>query len=242
MRSSQIKNIALFLLCLLALPLLLAGVKVAIAWAAERYIYSVPWIGGLLKSLEIVELSNIVVFALLGLGLGAATIFLPKLRGVAPKVGIMLLVFILAAGVFSASYVTRQHLWIQRIADRSDISLAAAENLTNDLLMTQVGDRGFWGFYRYTTQVPVLPTDADDLKNLAAEEKWVRSELTRFSGVEPGVFSRVFRLAGWGIRIFYMLLAAVTVLIYFLKGTHWAETQTPKPAPPPAPKKVPQRR
>ncbi|MFE4106474.1 hypothetical protein [Almyronema epifaneia] len=241
MRSSQLKNIALYLLCLLMLPLLMAGIKVAITWAAEQYVYSVPWIGGLLKSLEIAELTNILVFAVLGLGLGAATVFLPPRQGLAAKVSVLLLVFGLAAGVFSASYLTRQHLWIRQVAAQSDLTLVAAQDLTNDLLLTQVGDRGFWGFYRYTTQVPILPTEPRDLQNLAEEEKWMRSELTRFSGVEPGIFSRVFHLAGWGIRLFYMLLAAVTVLIYFLKGTQWAEAQTPKPKPQPVPK-IPQKR
>ncbi|NJN03194.1 MAG: hypothetical protein HC873_03615 [Leptolyngbyaceae cyanobacterium SL_1_1] len=241
MKSSQLKNTALYLLCLVMVPVVMVAIRVIITWSAERYIYSVPWVGGLLKSLEIAELANVVVFALLGLGLGAATIFLPKVKGLGPRVAVLLLVFMLAAGVFGTGYLARQHLWIQQVADQSNISSEAAKTLADNLLVKQTGDRGFWGFYRYTTQVPVLPTEARDLQTLAEEEKWVRSELTRFSGVEPGVFSKVFHMTGWGIRIFYMLLAAITVLIYFLKGTDWAESQRPQPSPRPIPR-VPQKR
>jgi hypothetical protein len=58
---------------------------------------------------------------------------------------------------------------------------------------------------------------------MAEDQKWFRSELTRFSGIEPGVFSMIFDGAGWGIRIFYMVLALLTGLIYFFKGLAWAD-------------------
>jgi hypothetical protein len=60
------------------------------------------------------------------------------------------------------------------------------------------------------------------LQSIDKDDKWFRSELTRFSGLEPGLFTLAFKLTGWGIRAFYVLLAAITATLYFVKGLVWA--------------------
>ncbi|HSM82369.1 MAG TPA: hypothetical protein VLS96_11815, partial [Nodosilinea sp.] len=67
------------------------------------------------------------------------------------------------------------------------------------------------------------PATVSELERMAEDQKWFRSELTRFSGIEPGVFSMIFDGAGWGIRLFYMALAFLTGMIYFFKGLAWAD-------------------
>lgn len=210
-----------YLLTVLLITLGLMLFKAGVAWAAEIFLYPIPIVGGWLKSLEIVELVNIVVFALLGFGLGAATVYLPPRlllwqKSLALGVAIPL--------VFLISYWVRQTLWIQEIATTAEISRPQAVQLANQALKGASGSRGFWGYFRYTTQMPILPTAPTDLQRLADDQKWFRSELTRFSGLEPGIFSLVFNGAGWGIRLFLIALSTITSAIYFPKGLIWADT------------------
>lgn len=204
-------------------------VKVIAAWAAEAFLYVVPFIGGMLKSLELMELSNILAFAILGMGLGSASRYLPS-QGRTWQRALLLVVAVPL--VYFASYATRQQFWVNQVAVEADLSRPEARELTSQFLQREAGDPGFWGFYRLTTQVPVLPTDPQELDKLSDDEKWFRSELTRFSGVEPGIFLRLFGGVGWGIRLVYGILSLLTVGIYFNKGVRLAQAPR-QPAPPP---------
>ncbi|MEO0537007.1 MAG: hypothetical protein AAF215_24505 [Cyanobacteria bacterium P01_A01_bin.123] len=241
MKFSQLKPTLLFLTWVILLTSAIGALKVGITWASETHLYSIPIVGGLLKSLEIVELSNILVFALLGLGLGMTTIFLSYLHNKLKVLAILLVMMVLASGVFCLGYATRQHIWIQQVADEASISFAQAKTVTNDFLTAETGSNGFWGFYRYTTQVPILPIKTSEIASLTDDEKWFRSELTRFSGLEPGIFSRMFSIAGWGIRGFYMALAGFTFIIYYFKGLDWVEHRRimRRPLPTPEPRTRP---
>jgi len=194
----------------------------AIAWGAEYFVYTLPIIGGLLKSLELVEVTNVIVFALLGVGLGAFTRWLPKRAHVLVKAIILIVAVPL---VFFAGYGVRHHIWVQQVAVTSDLLPAQAQQVTDSLLEQATGQAGLLGFFRYTVQVPILPTDLSALQTVDEDDKWFRSELTRYSGLEPGIFTLLFRLTGWGIRLFYTLLAVVTAIIYFTKGLVWADNQ-----------------
>lgn len=216
-KSPAVQYVLTGLLITLGLMLFKAGV----AWAAEIFLHPIPILGGWLKSLEIVELTNIVVFALLGFGLGAATVYLPP-RLVLWQKAVALIVAIPL--VFLTSYWVRQTLWLQEVAAVSDLSRPEAVQLANQALAGASGSKGFWGYFRYTTQMPILPTAHSDLQRLADDQKWFRSELTRFSGLEPGIFSLVFNGAGWGIRFFLLAISTLTSAIYFLKGLIWADS------------------
>ncbi|MDA0673418.1 MAG: hypothetical protein O3C67_06895 [Cyanobacteria bacterium] len=208
----------------------LAGLKGLAAWAMDTYVYTLPLFGGLLESLELVEVSNVLLFALLGVGLGAATRNLAgPLRGWR-RVGLLLLTVPI---VFLSSYWVRQYLWIQKVAIASEISPTQAAQVTDRLLQEATGHEGLLGFFVYTVRAPLLPTDLGALKSLDEDDQWFRSELTRQSGVEPGLFTLIFQVAGWGIRLFYMALAAITATIYFARGSLWAEARrAPAPNPP----------
>ena len=125
--------------------------------------------------------------------------------------------------VFLTSYWTRYSLWLEQVASTSNLSRPETVVLTNESLEAASGSDGFWGFFRFTTQMPVLPVTLEELNSITTDQQWFRSELTRFSGIEPGIFSRMFTAAGWGIRIFHLLLALLTGVIYFSKGTIWAD-------------------
>ncbi|MBE7379905.1 MAG: hypothetical protein F6J95_000660 [Leptolyngbya sp. SIO1E4] len=195
--------------------------KGAIAWISERFIYTLPIMGGLLKSLELMEVSNVVVFATLGVGLGAFTRWLPRKKSLFQKA---IALIISVPIVFLSSYVVRHYVWVQQVAIESELLPSQAAQVTDSLLVQATGQKGVWGFFKYTVQVPILPTDLSALQTVDEDDKWFRSELTRFSGLEPGIFTLLFRLTGWGIRLFYILLALVTAAIYFAKGLVWADS------------------
>lgn len=205
-----------------AVGLLILGallLRLAIAWISARFVYALPMLGGLLQSLELMEATNVVVFAILGVGLGAFTQWLPRRKSLVVKVIPLLLAVPL---VFFTGYSVRHHLWVQQVAVESELLPAQARQVTDRLLVQATGTGGFMGFFQYTVQVPVLPTDLSALENIDEDDKWFRSELTRFSGLQPGVFTRLFRWTGWGLRLFYIVLTVVTAAIYFTKGLLWA--------------------
>lgn len=225
-RPIRIANLLKYVSASVLLVGVLALMKGTIVWAAERFVYTLPLVGGLLKSLELVEVTNVIVFALLGVGLGAFTLWLPKqwnvfVKAIAISIGVPI--------VFISGYVVRYNLWVEQVAVTSELLPTQAMEVTDSLLIQATGHEGIRGFFEYTVQVPILPTDLSALKAVDEDDKWFRSELTRYSGVEPGVFSRVFRWTGWGIRIFYTLLALVTAVIYFVKGLVWANTHRKQP-------------
>jgi hypothetical protein len=220
----------------LGLTLAMAIAKGGAAWAMDRYVYSLPVLGGWLESLELVELSNVLVLALLGVGLGAATRWLPR----SPRWWQRVLVLGLSVPVvFLSSYGVRQALWVQEVAATSNIPLAQATLVTDRLLLEATGREGLPGFFLYTVRSPLLPTELSALTSLNEEDQWFRSELTRYSGVEPGLFALIFRLTGWGIRLVYIGLAAITAIIYFARGILWANARRPTFPPPPPPVRRP---
>ncbi|NJL46473.1 MAG: alpha/beta hydrolase [Leptolyngbyaceae cyanobacterium SM2_5_2] len=217
--KSAVVNYLLVVMMVVGLTLLL---RLLITWAAEEFLHPIPIVGGWLKSLEIVELTGIVLFALLGFSLGGATRYLSAKTPLAVKAIALVIALPL---VFFSSYWLRHQLWLNQLATESGLPREEVVNLADQALGRESGRSGFWGYYRITIQMPILPATMAELQRMTEDQKWFRSELTRFSGIEPGVFSMIFDGAGWGIRIFYMGLAALTTVIYFLKGVGWADAE-----------------
>jgi hypothetical protein len=211
-----------YVITVLAVTAAVILARLIITWAVEWFLHPLPIVGGWLKSLEVGELSVIVLFALLGFGLGGATRHLPAKT---PLVLKSLALVIALPLVFFSSYWLRYQLWLGHIADQSDLPRQQIVEMADLALVRESGSKGFWGYYRTTTRMPILPASVAELQRMTEDQKWFRSELTRFSGIEPGVFSMVFDGAAWGIRIFYMGLAVLTGLIYFLKGLAWADAE-----------------
>lgn len=218
--KSQPPAVQYFLTVLLVITGLMLF-KALVTWAGEALLHPIPIVGGWLKSLEILELVNVVVFAILGFTLGAASIHLPPRLPLWQK---SLVLTIAIPLVFLTSYWVQHTLWLQEITANSELNFQQAKALANKALKNASGSEGFWGYFSYTTQMPILPTTLDDLQRLTDDQKWFRSELTRFSGLEPGIFTLVFNGTGWGIRLFLLLLSTLTAVIYFLKGVAWADS------------------
>lgn len=208
-------HVSRYLLTVFAVTAAVIGVRFLVTWAAEVFLHPIPILGGWLKSLEIIELSVILLFAVLGFGLGSATHHLPAKTSLGLKAIALLVALPL---VFFSSYWLRHHLWLSQLTAESTLTRQQITTLANQALSREGGSQGFWGYYTTTTRMPILPATVDELERMAEDQKWFRSELTRFSGIEPGVFSMIFDGAGWGIRLFYMGLAFLTGVIYFFKG------------------------
>ncbi|TVQ12089.1 MAG: hypothetical protein EA368_04550 [Leptolyngbya sp. DLM2.Bin27] len=214
-------HIPQYLLTVVAITAAVIGARFLVTWAGEVFLHSIPIVGGWLKSLEIVELSVIVLFAFLGFGVGGASRHLSTKTSTGIKAIALLVVLPL---VFFSSYWLRYHLWINQLTAESDLTRDEITVLANQALEREGGNSGFWGHYTTTTRMPILPANVAELQRMVEDQKWFRSELTRFSGIQPGVFSMIFDGAGWGIRLFYMGLAFLTAVIYFFKGLAWADT------------------
>ncbi len=201
---------------------ILLGLRLLLTGLAELYGYSLPIVGGWLRSLEIMEVMNIPVFVLLGLAIAAASWYLPTKTSLGLKFIALALAFPL---VFFSSYAFRYHLWLAHLINQPEAGATRQEviALANLALEQETGQKGFFGYYCATAKIPILPDTVAELRRMTEDQKWFRSELTRFSGVEPGVFSLVFNGAGWAIRIFYLLLALLTSVIYFFKGLTWVD-------------------
>lgn len=201
----------------------MAGLKVIFAGLAEAYLYTLPLLGGFLRSIELAEISNLLVFALLASGLGAATFLLPRKWNNWAKMSLLLVV---SPFVFSASYLMQQHMWIQRVATRADISYNEARDITNAFLKRDAGIGGFWGFYSFSTEVAELPTLRKSLESERANpSKLLADELSGYKDPRADAVAYVFARVGWLMRFMYMNLAALTGLIYYFKGQEWAENK-----------------
>ncbi len=203
----------------------MALLKALIAWATHTYLYSTPWIGGFLKSVELVEISNLLVFSILGVGIGAATFLLPRRWDHRAKLAVL---FFVTPFVFCASYMVQQHLWIKQVATISNISYRQARDLTNDYLEREVGTRGFFGFYPFSTQLAELPVRPESLsaeRSLNPNEL-LSQELASYDDPRADLAAYWFERVGWLLRFMYMTIAALTALIYYFKGYAWAENKS----------------
>ena len=76
----RLKLLFRIVLYILIVPLVISLVvlsKLLFIFLADQHIYSLPIIGDIFRMLDLSELSNLISFAILGLGFGLSTIFLP---------------------------------------------------------------------------------------------------------------------------------------------------------------------
>ncbi|MGP1383995.1 MAG: hypothetical protein ACTS2F_10580 [Thainema sp.] len=210
--NQRISQFAIATLFVAAISILL---KILLTFLGEVYVYSIPILGGLLQSIEVVEICNFLIFAILGFGVGVATVFLPnRLRQRWGAIALVILIPI----VISAGYMTRHHYWVRQVASEGQISVAEARSTTNDLLQAEMDQGGALGYFLYTIKVPLLPTDARSIQDLASSEQRLNREVVEISGMESKTVSLLFDLVGWCVRGFYLFIALMTACIYFYKG------------------------
>ena len=200
--------------------------KVWTAQLSENVIYQIQFLGDLLRGLEVAEVFNIVVFAILGLGLGLATALVPRSFGIRVTATIGLIVLPI---IFSVSSVIRYQSWISEFAETEKLGEAQAIAQTDIYLQTKVEHTGFLGFYLHTAKYPGLPTTRIQMEQIDTLESEAADRLEdAFSSILNKLplkleLPQIFALCMWGIRVFYMLLSLLTAIGNFLQGVRWAD-------------------
>ncbi len=201
-----------FGMILVAIAVLL---KVTALVLAHKYLYPIFIFGDLLRGLELIDLLNVLVFAILGMGFGIATALLPSQAG--RKISAAFLV-VLVPVILAIPQFTKYDLWVADIATDDNISQPEATTLADSFLEKRVKHTGVFGFYLYTGQFPMVPTRATQMEDLTKLEKQVNSKFVKFSGVPPTVVNWLMAICFWGIRIFYFAVAVVTTISHFKEG------------------------
>lgn len=222
--ASQNSRTAAFFAIGVGVTLAMAALKALAAWLMDVYVYSIPWVGGFLRSIELVELSNLIVFAILGASLGAATLLLPRRWDHRAKLALLAAVSPL---VFCGSYMMQQHLWIKRVAAQSNIDYGDARTITNAYLNREVGSGGFFGFFPLSTQLSELPIRRDSLESAQSinPTEALTQELSDLDDPRADFAAILFERVGWLVRFMYIVIAGFTGLIHYFKGHNWADAQ-----------------
>ncbi|CDM94454.1 MAG: hypothetical protein P5702_19315 [Limnospira sp. PMC 1291.21] len=219
---SPIKRGARYLICALAyvtcgviLVAIAISIKVIALQLAHRFVYPIFVFGDLLRGLEIIELLNLLVFAILGMGLGLATGLLPTRDS--RRISTIFLIILVPVILAIPQYI-KYDLWIQDISQQDQISNSQAMTIANSFLERRIGHQGVLGFYLYTGQFPMIPTRQSQMQDLDRLEKQVNSKFVRVSGIPPTIVNWLMGICFWGIRLFYFSVAAITATAHFREG------------------------
>ena len=230
MKSNKIYlRTCLYILIVSVTIIVVVWLKQLLVFVGDEYLYAIPFLGDILRSIEIIELANLVVFAILGMFFGMATAFLPKTKIRYLSIALLTVAVPL---LFSITSFIRYQQWLQKVAIQEKVSHARAKRLTDSYLSSKIGKRGFWGFYQYTAQFPIVPTNKkqiDEIEDMDRRLKLGLSKLlSKAIGDRPRLVNFFFVAQGWIIRLFYFLIAAFATIFHFQDGTLQAERMMAK--------------
>ncbi|MEZ2251735.1 hypothetical protein [Microcoleus sp.] len=198
---------------------MIVGISVLIKFVAlmlaDKILYTIFIIGDLLRGIEVIELLNILVFAFIGMGFGLATRLLKPEYG--RQVSAILLILIVPF-VFMSTPIIRYNSWLDKVEESENLSPDEATKITNLFLKKQIGVPGFFGYYLYTGQFPVIPTTQSQMKDLDSFEKKVNSRFVQLTGAAPTIVSWSMLICFWLIRIFYFCIAVIATIAHFRQG------------------------
>ncbi|WP_159788667.1 hypothetical protein [Sodalinema gerasimenkoae] len=217
--------------------LLVGGVSIAVAslvklltaLLAENSIYSINLLGDLFRGIEIIEVFNVLVFAILGLGLGVATAFIPRYLGIRLNA---LVIILLLPTLLSFGTMIRYDNWINEFAANESISITESRLKTDRYLYERIEETGIWGFYLHTARYPSLPLYVRQFEELDPLESEAMSRVQGSVGINPDDLSTLFSICMWGIRGFYFLVSAITVIGHFGQGIELADRLSGRVQPP----------
>lgn len=210
-----ILSILAYLVCAVGIVCLAILMKIVGLLLADKLLYPIFIIGDLLRGIEIVELLNILVFAIVGMAFGLATFLLHPKFG--RQISATFLIFLVPLIVIS-SQVFRYDSWLKNVGIEERLSPVEATKITNDFLQRRVKSQGFLGFYLYTAQFPVLPTKQSEMNDLDNFEKKVNSRFVQLTGIPPTVVTWLMSICFWCLRIFYFAIAIIATIAHFREG------------------------
>ncbi|MEB3885196.1 hypothetical protein [Lyngbya sp. CCY1209] len=204
-----------YVACGMVLVAIAIVAKVLALQLAHHFVYPIFVFGDLLRGLEIIELLNLLVFAILGMGFGLATALLPTVDS--RKISAAFLV-ILVPVILAIPQIFKYNLWVQDIAREDQIVPDQATAIADSFLERRIGHDGVFGFYLYTGQFPMIPTKQSQMEDLEKLEKQVNSKFVKVSGIPPTIVNWLMGICFWGIRLFYFCVAAITTAAHFKDG------------------------
>ncbi len=202
-------------ICAVILVGIAATLKVIVLILAHNFLYPIFVFGDLLRGLELIDLLNLLVFAVVGMGFGLATALLPVRNGRKISAG-FLVIFIPI--IIAIPQFVKYDLWINDIIIDDNISKPQAQKVANSFLERRVDNPGVFGFYIYTGQFPMIPTRVSQMEDLEKLEKQVNSKFVKLSGIPPTFVNLLMGICFWGIRLFYFGIAVITSISHFKEG------------------------
>ncbi len=214
-------RLGLYLLAISGVVFFTFEMKFQATWLVEKHIYTIPAVGDFLRGIEMVEIANVLIFAILGMGIGVATVLLPK--GFSAKLG-MVLLSIAVPVVLVASPLVKYNFWIDNLVAAEAISSQQAQEIASSFLRQRVEADGVWGFYLYSAQFPAIPARVDRLQEMEELKVQIAGKVANIAQLELKQVSFLFKVCSWGIRGFYAVLAVIVAWFHFFKGLetiHW---------------------
>ncbi|MGF1493247.1 MAG: hypothetical protein ACFBSC_12495 [Microcoleaceae cyanobacterium] len=190
-------------------------IKVIALILAHNFVYPIFIFGDLVRGLELIDLLNLLIFAIVGMGFGLATGLLPTSAG--RKISAAFLIVVVPI-IIAAPQLVEYDLWIKDIMEDDQMTHSEAVTLADSFLDQQIGTSGTFGYYLYTGQFPMIPTRAEQMQDLGRLQRQVNSKFVRFSGIPPTVVNLLMGLCFWGIRLFYFVVAVVTTIAHYREG------------------------
>jgi hypothetical protein len=197
---------------LLVFLIILKGLSIYIANAT---LYSIPIVGGTVQSVELAELVNIILFSILGMGLGIGVVWAPAARPV--RFSRYVLMVCIPLLFFSGAFF-RYNLWVGAVQQQMGISAREARTITNQWLETTVHHGGVFGFYHYTAQYSVLPTTPQFFQASVQGGRRVDEMLSKVLRIPPSFTDFLLTLCMWLLRLFYFGLSGLAALYHFQEG------------------------
>ena len=158
------------------------------------------------------ELVTLVIFAVLGLGVGLSAIALPKRWGI--QISALMLTLLVPA-IFMAGPTVRYQLWLQEVAEVQQLTAPLAIAKTDLFLGTRVDNTGLLGFYLYTARYSKLPVIAEEMVGENIIDRQVNSTIADAARVPETEVAKFLEWGTWGIRGFYFLVATFAAASHF---------------------------
>ncbi|MGL5080857.1 MAG: hypothetical protein ACRC8A_05170 [Microcoleaceae cyanobacterium] len=204
-----------FVACAAIIVAIALAMKVSALVLAHHYLYPIFIFGDLLRGLELIDLINLLVFAIVGMGFGLTTGLLPSEAG--QKISTAFLIASIPF-IIAVSQIVKYDLWIGDIVEDDGLPKPQAIDLADSFLEQQMGHGGVFGFYLYTGQFPMIPTRAEQMQDLEKLQKQVNSRFVKVSGIPPALVTILMGICFWGIRLFYFAIAIITAIAHYKDG------------------------
>jgi len=202
-------------LAILGLLIFLLFAKGLSVFIGTRFFYSIPLLGGIARSLELVEFVNLFLFSVLGMGVGLSVQLLPHPKN--DRISKSILTIIIPILFLSGCFFQYQ-IWLSYVRQDMGLNPIEVRTVTNQWLQQTVNKSGVWGFYHYTTRYSVLPTNPDRLEASIKGSDRVNELFSRIFSTTPNAMGNFLSFCVWVLRLFYFSLAILAAWHHFQDG------------------------